>query len=250
MQPATTLYSGVHADVLLKFCSDECKGLWFHTPDHKPFHVASYLDEASQSSQLPLMTVVIAKDKRVEQIYLSVGRVSEGLKEMPYIVWHIRELKKHFFAHFYISEDCFPLNEVWSQQICTAEIEEIHSLVASSGSEIKYHIQMYLNKAVKIYGYDGIHSFIDKYMEGSGSNPQSGKILIFMQNTICPLRDINCIISLHSNINHGTGCNKEAKSSKLLTTRIYRLSSRNWVCSRLTQTSHRPRRFTSLCGGG
>ena len=179
MQPASTPYSGVHIDnVLLKFCSEECKGLWFHAPDHKPFHVASHFDEASQSLQPALMTIVVGKEESVEQIYLSVGKGSEGLKEMPYIVWHIRGLRKQNFAHFYVSEDFYPLYEVWSRHFCTAEIEEIHSLVTAKRSELQSSFQMYLNQAVKNYGHDSIHSFIVKCMEVSGSDFQYGKFLL------------------------------------------------------------------------
>ena len=169
MQPSSTLYSGVHGDHLLKFCSEECKRFWFPTPDHVSPHVASYLDGTCQSQEkvAPLLTAVVQKEKGVEQIYLSVDKASGDFErlDMPYIVWHIRELEIQHFAHFYITKDCLPLKSVWTKQCCTGEGEIISKYIAANQLEIQSHIQKQLNQAVKEYGFADFETFL-KQVDG------------------------------------------------------------------------------------
>lgn len=184
MQPALTLYSGVHADhTLLKFCSEECKNLWFHKDGQGPFHVVSYLDEVSLSKKnfAPLMTIIIAKEKSVEQIYLCVSKISEDSLEAPFIVWHVRELKNQFFAHFYISKDCLPLKAVWTRHICGTEIETISDVVAKTRVQLQSTFQVHFNQAIKKYSFSNFESFVIKGIEVRSLNEVSllqGKLLI------------------------------------------------------------------------
>ena len=179
MQPSNTLYSGTLQEKLLKFCSEECKGLWFPSPEQKTLHVASCLDEISQSEDkaAPLMTLISQKEKRVEQIYLSVGRISaEGVEdvEKPFIVWHMRELEHQYFAHFYISEDCLPLNSVWIKQICTSESEAIFKNLATRRTELQEYFLELFNEAAKLYDFESLRAFL---MQKS-SFLQNGKSII------------------------------------------------------------------------
>ena len=165
MQPSSTLYSGVYqGDILLKFCCDDCKQFWFTTADLKPLHVASFLDNIYQPQQTvaPIITIIIKKENGIEQIYLCVSAVSEGMEglNIPYIIWHIRELEHQRFAHFYISKDCLPLKPVWIKQYCTIESEAISNLIVMKRSEVQCHLQIYLNQAVKTYGFESLEAFL------------------------------------------------------------------------------------------
>lgn len=157
MQPSPTMFSGVLEDsTVLKFCSEECKGLWFHSTDQKPFYVASYLDESSMCQQpvAPLMTIVVAGVKSVEQFYLSVKEVSEAQREcsnVPFIIWHIRCLESQYFAHFYISKECFPLEDVWMKHFCTASSEMVSSMIEAGRTHFQPTIQKHFDQATKIH---------------------------------------------------------------------------------------------------
>ena len=166
MQPSSTLYSGVHqGDILLKFCCEDCKQFWFPTAaDLESLHVASFLDDIYQPKQTlaPILTIIIKKENGVEQIYLSVGAVSEGVEDLniPYIVWHIRELEHQRFAHFYISKECLPLKPVWIKQYCTSESEAISNIIANERSEVQSHFQICLNQAIKTYDFENLEAFL------------------------------------------------------------------------------------------
>ena len=124
MQPSLTMYSGALEDrTLLKFCSEQCKGLWFHSEDKNPFYAISYLDEGTISKQpmAPLITIIVAQDKCVEQFFLSLKKVSKvQSSETPFIMWQIKRLQTQYFPHFYISKECMPLGDVWVKHFCTA----------------------------------------------------------------------------------------------------------------------------------
>ena len=164
MQPSCTLYSGVHQDdILLKFCSEACQLFWFPAVDHSPLHAASVLESHQPQKSAPTITVIFKHKDRVEQIYLSTGEVSDDNNlNMPYIVWHIRELKLQYFTHFYISKDCLPLKPVWIKHFCTRESEAITDLIANDRSEIQSHIQLYLNQAVQMCGVGDLKSFLSQ----------------------------------------------------------------------------------------
>lgn len=166
MQPSPTLYSGTREDNLLKFCSEECKKFWFPTPDQKPLYIASYLDETcqSQESVAPLMTAIIPKKDGVEQIYFSVGEESDK----PYIIWHIRELEHQYFAHFYISKDCLPLNSVWPKQYCTVECEAMYNYISTNKLEVQSQVQIQLNQAAKEYGFEDFDAFLKQVKNSQG----------------------------------------------------------------------------------
>ena len=165
MQPSNTLYSGTLQEKLLKFCSEECKGLWFPSPDQKSLHVSSCLDETCQSEDkaAPLMTLINRRENRVDQIYLSVNRIAAGGTEnveKPYIVWHVRELEHQYFAHFYISEDCLPLNAVWIKQICTGESETMFENISTKGEELQKYLLELFSEAVKLYDLESFKAFL------------------------------------------------------------------------------------------
>ena len=152
MQPTPTPYSGVNGDNrLLKFCSEGCKGFWFPAADEKSRHFASYSDEPRQTDGL-LMTIITRNDNGIEQLYLYVKNLR------PYLVWHIRKLECQYFAHFYISEDCLPLNSVWTKQYCTGDGEFIYDHIATKRLEVQVHIQMQLNQAAKDCGFENFEA--------------------------------------------------------------------------------------------
>ena len=188
MQPSSTLYSGVLKEKLLKFCSEECKALWFPSSDKKSLHVASYLDGTCQSDDKvgPLMTIISREkneekeneEKGVEQILLFIG-VSESLQnvERPYVVWHIREVEHQRFAHFYISDDSLPLNSVWVRQICTSESEIVSNLIATKRKKLQRHLLEYFSEAAKECGSENFKAFLEQIKTSSGVSLQSnGKI--------------------------------------------------------------------------
>lgn len=182
MQPSSTPYSGVHEDKsLLKFCSEECKGFWFPTPDQRSLFVASNLDEACQVQEtVPLlMTAIVRKDNGVEQIYLSVDDTPEDSKNFgrPYVIWHIREFEHQHFAHFYISKDCLPLNFVWTKQYCTSESEVMYNYIATKNLEVQSRIQVLFNRAVKEYGFEDFDAFLKQIKTSKGVSLYHGKLI-------------------------------------------------------------------------
>jgi hypothetical protein len=176
MQPSPTPYSGVHGDnTLLKFCSEGCKEFWLPTADSKPqLHVASCVDEPCQFQEMTglLMTAMFRKDKGVEQFYLGVESSTEC---RPYLIWHIRELECQYFAHFYISEDCLPLNSVWTKQYGTGDGEFIYNHIATKRLEVKSHIRMQLNQAVKECGFEDFGSFCEQMKNSKGISFYNGE---------------------------------------------------------------------------
>ena len=188
MQPSSTLYSGVLKEKLLKFCSEECKALWFPS-DKKSLHVASYFDGTCPSDDKvgPLMTIISRgkneekenEEKSVEQIFLFIG-VPESLQnvERPYVVWHIREVEHQRFAHFYISDDSLPLNSVWVRQICTSESEIVSNLIATKRKKLQGHLLEYFSEAAKEYGFENFKAFLEQIKTSSGVSIQYGKIAI------------------------------------------------------------------------
>lgn len=174
MQPSNTLYSGSGLEnSLLKFCSPECKGLWFPFPDQTSLHAACYLDEAglSEDTVAPLMTVISRKDGGVEQIYLYV----DGGLQRPYILRHVRELIHQHFTHFYISKDCLPLTSVWIKQICSSESEAIFNHITTKRTELQAHLLKQLNEAVKVCGFESFEAFQMKLRTSSAASVQNGK---------------------------------------------------------------------------
>ncbi len=172
MQPSITLYSG---ELGLKFCSEECKELWFPSADQKFLHVASYLDEACQleDTATPALTIISRKENAVAQIFLFMSESLENVKR-PYIVWHVRESECQFFAHFYISRDCLPLNSVWVKQISSGESKTISNLIANQRKELQASLLKEFNEAVKICGFENFEAFLIKL---NGTSIQNGKKL-------------------------------------------------------------------------
>lgn len=181
MQPSSTLYSGIYKEGnLVKFCSKECKQLWFSSPDQESiYYVASLLDESCQPYQasIPLMTVIVRKETGVEQIFLSIRKVSEGLKEsdIPFIIWHVRELEHQHFAHFYIAEDCLLLEAVWSKQYCTSETEVVSNIIATKRLELQSQFQVHFNQAVGRCGFDDFEAFLAHIKKSKQISLQTGK---------------------------------------------------------------------------
>lgn len=174
MQPSITLYSGMLQDNLLKFCSKECKAFWFPSPNQKTLHASSYLHKTCESdedtTEALLMTVIIQKDNSVEHIYLSADKNMAR----PFIVWHVKELKCQHFAHFYISENCLPLNSVWAKQVCSSESEIMSSSIAPKRADLQAHFLKQLNEAVKLCGFDSFESFLKA---SNGVSLQDGKFM-------------------------------------------------------------------------
>lgn len=166
MQPLPTLYSGVCRDRLLKFCSEECKKFWLPTPNDKSICVAYCSNGTcqSQKTETPPITAIFQEENGVEQFYLDIGEES-GKLGRPYIVWHIRELEIQLFAHFYITEDCLPLNSVWTKQCCTGESEFISHYIASNKLEVQSHVQTHLNQAANECNFADLQAFL-KQVEG------------------------------------------------------------------------------------
>lgn len=166
MQPSLTLFSGMlENNTLLKFCSEQCKGLWFHSGDQKPFYVASYLDESSilKHPVAPLMSIIVAGIKSVEQFYLSAEKlpeISEESSETPFIVWHVRGLDSQYFAHFYISKECLPLGDVWMKHFCTADSELVSNMVAAGRVQFQSTLQKHFDQATKRYSFGTFQSFV------------------------------------------------------------------------------------------
>ena len=175
MQPSATLYSGVCEDKsVLKFCSKECKGLWFPTPGQKSLYVATHIDETSQLHEeiAPTMTIIIRKGNGVEQIYLSVDETSGR----PFIVWHIREVEHQSFTHFYILADCLPLNSVWPKQYSSYQSEFMGNYIATKRLEVQSHIQIQLNQAAIECGLEDFKAFLKQVMTSSEVSLYQGKL--------------------------------------------------------------------------
>ena len=175
-----TLYSGVlENNTLLKFCCEQCKGLWFHTADQKPFYVASHFDEASmlKHPNAPLMTFVATNEKCVEQLFLDENNSIETQKDisgMPFIVWHIRGLENQYFAHFYVSKDYLPLNSVWMKHICTADSELVYNIIAHGRVELRPTLQKYFDNVMKRYNIcDSFESLLTKLIQVKSSRKLS-----------------------------------------------------------------------------
>ena len=171
MQPSLTMFSGVpENNTLLKFCSEKCKGLWFHSGDQKPFYVASYLDESSMLEHpvAPLMSIIVAGVKSVEQFYLSakeVPGISKEHSEIQFIVWHIRALDSQYFAHFYISKECLPLGDVWMKHFCTADSEMVSNMMEAVREQFQPTLQKYFDIAIKRYNFGTLQSFIKEALQ-------------------------------------------------------------------------------------
>ena len=165
MQPAMTLYSGIlENNTLLKFCCEQCKGLWFHAADQKPFYVASLFDETSmlKHPDASLMTIVAAGEKCVEQLFLDFVETQKEISEMPFIVWHIRGLESQYFAHFYVSKDCLPLKSVWMKHICTTDSELVYNIIAHGRVTLQPTLQAYFDNVMKRCNCDGFESLLVK----------------------------------------------------------------------------------------
>lgn len=123
------------------------------------------------------MTLIVRKDNGVEQIYLSVDKTSEDLKNLgkPFIIWHIRELEHQRFAHFYISKDCLPLNFVWTKEYCTSESEVFYNYIATKKMEVQAYIQMQFNQAVKEYGFENFEAFLKQIKTSKGVSLYDGE---------------------------------------------------------------------------
>ena len=190
MQPSSTFYSGVNEEnKFIKFCSQECKDLWFYSPDQKPFHMASYMEDTSLSKKplalaAPLMTIISGSKNCVEQVYLSVGRDSKNVN-VPYIVWHIRRLKNQFFAQFYTSKDCLPLNNIWVKHFCTAESEQISYKVASERRLLQSHLQMLFGLAAKKQNFGTLASFMDHIWSKHEVSAHYSKLLFSLMRFVC-----------------------------------------------------------------
>lgn len=171
MQPSPTMYSGVCGDnTLLKFCSEQCKGLWFHSADQKPTYAVSYMEEDSimKLPIAPLMTILVAQDQCVDQFFLSIKDISNThnvSSAAPFIVWHLRGLKSQYFAHFYVSKECLPIKDVWKRQICSADSEIVSNVVTSGRIQLQSNIQRHLSEAVKKYGFDSLESFVKETLK-------------------------------------------------------------------------------------
>ena len=90
-------------------------------------------------------------------------------------MWHIRELKHQHFAHFYISQDCLPLNFVWIKQYSTSESEISDNYIATKKLEIQSHIQVQFNLAVKEYGFENFEAFLKQVKTSKGLSLYSGR---------------------------------------------------------------------------
>ena len=171
MQPSLTLYSGVvENNILIKFCCEQCKGLWFHAEDQKPFYVASHLDEVSMSKHpdAPLMTIIVAREMCVEQIFVDESNAFETQKEnsgMPFIAWHIRGLKNQYFAHFYVSKDCLPLKSVWMKHFCTADSELVNNIIAHGNVTLQPTLQECFDNLMKTFSCDNFESLLAKVVQ-------------------------------------------------------------------------------------
>ena len=190
MQPSSTFYSSINDDdKLVKFCSEKCKELWFYAPDQKPFHMASYIDDVSLSKKplvlaAPLVTIISGSKNCLEQVYLSVGKVSEDVTA-PFVVWHIRKSTSQFFAHFYISKDCLPLENVWIKHICTAESQQIFDKISNERKSLQSHLQMLFGLAAKQQNFETLESFMDHVWSKHEVSVDHSKFLYIFLCLLC-----------------------------------------------------------------
>ena len=116
----------------------------------------------------PLMSIIVAGVKSVEQFYLSakeVPGIGEEHSEIPFIVWHIRALDSQFFAHFYISKECLPLGDVWIKHFCTADSEMVSNIVEAGRVQFQSTLQNYFDQAVKRYSFGTLQFFIKEALQ-------------------------------------------------------------------------------------
>ena len=107
----------------------------------------------------PLMTIICQRENGgVEQLYLFTDGVSK--EEKPFIIWHVRDLEKQHFAHFYISKDCFLLNSVWAKQISTSESEFMSNFIVTKRMELQAHFLKQFDKAAVLCGFDNFETFV------------------------------------------------------------------------------------------
>lgn len=132
-----------------------------------PFYIASYEDDLSLHKPsnaipvvTPLMCIITGSKNCVEQIYLSVGKISDSVN-VPLIVWHIRKLNTQFFAHFYISKECLPLSNVWIKYFCMAESEQISDMITNKQESVQSILQKRFNAAAKKLNFETVEAFME-----------------------------------------------------------------------------------------
>ena len=167
MQPGPTPYGAAFGETPLKFCSSECKDLWFHDPDHRPFHAVTLTQGSGVDSQKTL-AVLTCDCKKTEEIYIS----TEDAK-CPYIIWYQRGFHYQALNHFSITNKCYPLKKVWNKYFSTAEIES-----ASNTDAIIFQSKMqhYLSQAATCCGYEDIDTFLHPFARDSKTF-DSGKFI-------------------------------------------------------------------------
>ena len=171
---------------MIKFCSKECKQFWTspESSDQECIRVECLFDEACQPQKenLPLITTIIKRENGLEQIYLSSCKVSTGSEEqyIPFIVWHIRELERQSFAHFYISRDCLPCESVWRKLYCTSDTESISNIITSTKEDLQSHFQLHCNRAVKACGFDNVEDFLMRLKNSKQTSLQTGELVVVL----------------------------------------------------------------------
>lgn len=167
-------------DEHLYFCGEKCRRLMHPDPGAPPTISAKYHKmkpgEEMGPAKLQILKSVVSegeRQSRLEFIELCVKTSPDSMKTIavgtPYVLWHIRSTNQQFLD-FILSNDCEPLECMWSSESSQLSISLQDEGVRNHLSNLlKNVIQIVLNQI----GFPDLKSFVQSYCTSSKASSSS-----------------------------------------------------------------------------